>query len=110
VSKDFIVVNSWIYHDMPKPAKHLSEGDHILFGGKVWMVVDAKFKDEAKYPNDLQVDLVTVAKNTADLLEKQEQSITVDRDFEVQPLIIAVLPARTDRDEKEDVDAATAQG
>jgi len=107
VSRDFIMLNSWIYHGEPKPAKHLCEGDHILFGGKVWMVINAEFKDEAKYPNDLQIDLLTVG-TTAGKMVKQERSVTVDRDFEVQPLIIAILPARND--EKESIDAKTAQG
>jgi hypothetical protein len=107
--KDFIIINSWIYHGLPKPAKHLAQGDHILFGGKICMVMDAKFKDESRYPNDLQVDLLTVSQTESGKLEKQEQHMIVDRDFEVQPLIIAVIPARMEEDDNADVEAAAKE-
>ena len=104
MSKDFVVLNTWIYHGEPKPAKHLSDGDHILFGGKVWMISDAEFKQDGKYPNDLQIQMLSVSK-VGDKMEKIEQTITVERDFEVQPLIIAVLPDRVKTPVEEAVDA-----
>jgi hypothetical protein len=107
MSKEFIVVDTLVYHGMPKPAKHLHEGENILFGGKVWIVADANFKDEAKYPNDLEINLQMIQEHADSDKQILRQTVIVDRDFEIQPLIVSVLPARS----KEPVeDAQAAQG
>ena len=108
MSQDFIVVNSLIYQGLPKPAKLLREGEHILFGGRIWIVADANFNEDAKYPNDLDIQLYSLMANDHQTVDKIEQRIIVDRDFEIQPLVISVLPARTK--EEETANAATAQG
>jgi hypothetical protein len=99
VSTDFIVVSTIVYHGEPKPAKHLCEGEHILFGGKVWIVADANFKKEAKYPNDLEINLYSITAK----LGTAKQTIIVDRDFEMQPLVVSVIPKTgLEKDEAEE--------
>lgn len=104
MSKEILIVNTWLYHDLPKAAKHLSKGEHILFGGKLCVVVDAEFSPEVKYPNDLSVTLVTITRSDDGKLDKVEQRVVLSRDFEVQPISI-VLNAK---DSEVESDAAEA--
>lgn len=102
MSKDFILLESTIWHGQPKEARHLSQGEHILFGGKIWIILDAGFKDEAKYPNDLEIKLYSLQEHDDAKKRVQEQTIIVARDYEIQPLIISVSPARHQEQEEQE--------